>query len=35
MESIRTNTAMVRIDGVEAAGNIEEYLTDHLNPPSP
>lgn len=25
----------IDIDGVEAAGNIEEYLTDHLNTPFP
>ena len=35
VERVRRRLDGMDIDGVEAAGNIEEYLTDHLNTPFP
>ena len=35
VERVRRRLDDMDIDGVEAAGNIEEYLTDHLNTPFP
>ena len=35
VERVRRRLNGMDIDGVEAAGNIEEYLTDHLNTPFP
>ena len=35
VERVRRRLDDMDIDGVEAAGNIEEYLVDHLNTPFP
>ena len=35
VERLRRRLDNIDIDGVEAAGNLEEYLVDHLNTPSP
>ena len=35
VEQVERRLSHVDIDGVEAAGNLEEYLTDHLNTPFP
>ena len=35
VERLRRRLDNIDIDGVEAAGNLEEYLVDHLNTPFP